>query len=202
MSSQPSLAHDSFGRRLRSERERRKIALASIAGNSKISVSLFEDLERDDLSRWPSGVFRRSFIRAYAQGVGLDPDAIARELVERFPDATDAPRVAVSAPRSSLVLRVTLAATSRFARGMILPSLGARCAAVACDATIVATLGLVMYAVLGSLWMPLCAALTGYYAGSILLLGNTPGVCLCAGDTILRAGGWVMGGSETHSAGG
>ena len=39
----------SFGRRLRRERERRKIALESIAENSKISVSLFEEMERDDV---------------------------------------------------------------------------------------------------------------------------------------------------------
>ena len=45
---------------------------------------------------------------------------------------------------------------------------------------IVATLGLAMYGVLGSFWMPLCIALVGYYAGGVLILGNTPGVCLCA----------------------
>jgi cytoskeleton protein RodZ len=79
----PSAPGESIGRRLRRERERRQIALASIAANSKISVSLFADLERDDVSRWPSGIFRRSFIRAYAQAVGLDPDATAREFLER-----------------------------------------------------------------------------------------------------------------------
>src|SRR5215467_11548802 len=82
-------ADPSFGRRLRRERERRKIALASIADNSKISISLFQDLERDDVSRWPSGIFRKSFIRAYAQAVGLDPDETAREFFERFPDPND-----------------------------------------------------------------------------------------------------------------
>lgn len=84
-----SQADQSFGRRLRRERERRKIALSSIAENTKISVSLFEDLERDDASRWPSGIFRKSFIRAYAKAVGLDPDETAREFHERFPDPND-----------------------------------------------------------------------------------------------------------------
>src|SRR5207244_428953 len=59
---QPSVTDESFGRRLRRERERRQIALSSMAANSKISVSLFKDLERDDMSRWPPGIFRRSFI--------------------------------------------------------------------------------------------------------------------------------------------
>src|SRR3954463_2231629 len=83
------IAGESFGRRLRRERERRQIALASIADNTKIAVSLFEDLERDDVSRWPSGIFRRSFIRAYAKAVGLDPDETTREFLERFPDLND-----------------------------------------------------------------------------------------------------------------
>ncbi|PYR28588.1 MAG: hypothetical protein DMF98_02480 [Acidobacteria bacterium] len=80
-----------FGRRLRMERERRTITLASISDNTKISQSLLEGLERDDVSRWPSGIFRRSFIRAYAQAIGLDPDVVAKEFLERFPDPVDPP---------------------------------------------------------------------------------------------------------------
>jgi transcriptional regulator with XRE-family HTH domain len=176
-----SIAGESLGRRLRRERERRQIALASIAVNSKISVSLFEDLERDDVSRWPSGIFRRSFIRAYAEAVGLDPDATTREFVERFPDPHDPAPVAAAPPPPKSALRLTLADTSTsFAGGRILASLRGRWAAIACDASVIATIGLAMYAALGTLWMPLCVALIGYYAGGILLLGNTPGVCFVA----------------------
>jgi cytoskeletal protein RodZ len=85
------VSEETFGARLRRERERRHIVLSSISANSKISVGYFEALERDDLSRWPSGIFRRAFIRAYAAGIGLDPEAIAREFVERFPDADRRP---------------------------------------------------------------------------------------------------------------
>jgi transcriptional regulator with XRE-family HTH domain len=77
---------ESFGGRLRYERERRQIALKSIAESTKISVALLEGLERDDVSRWPSGIFRKSFIRSYAEAIGLDPDPIVREFVERYPD--------------------------------------------------------------------------------------------------------------------
>ena len=77
---------DSFGSRLRYERERRQIALKSIAESTKINLTLLEGLERDDVSRWPSGIFRKSFIRSYAEAVGLKPDVIAREFVERYPD--------------------------------------------------------------------------------------------------------------------
>jgi transcriptional regulator with XRE-family HTH domain len=77
---------DSFGSRLRYERERRQIALKSIAESTKIGITLLEGLERDDVSRWPSGIFRKSFIRSYADAIGLDADEIVREFVERHPD--------------------------------------------------------------------------------------------------------------------
>jgi cytoskeletal protein RodZ len=77
---------DSFGGRLRYERERRQIALKSIAESTKIGLSLLEGLERDDVARWPSGIFRKSFVRSYAEAIGLEPEAIVREFVERYPD--------------------------------------------------------------------------------------------------------------------
>src|SRR5690242_20006115 len=80
-----------FGPRLRAERERRKIPLAAISANTKISVALLEGLERDDVSRWPSGIFRRSFVRDYAHAVGLDADATLREFLDLFPDPIEAP---------------------------------------------------------------------------------------------------------------
>jgi cytoskeletal protein RodZ len=81
---------ETLGTRLRRERERRHIPLSSISENTKISVALFQGLERDDVSRWPSGIFRRAFIRSYAEAIGLDADAVAREFAERFPDPADA----------------------------------------------------------------------------------------------------------------
>src|SRR5712691_6059097 len=80
---------DSFGARLRQQRERQQIALTTIAEQTKISVSLLEALERDDVSHWPGGIFRRSFIRAYAQAIGLEPDVVIREFLELHPDPID-----------------------------------------------------------------------------------------------------------------
>ena len=80
-----------FGARLRLQRERREIALATIAEQTKIKFSLLEALERDDLSHWPLGIFGRSYIRAYAQAIGLDPTATVREFIERHPGSVEAP---------------------------------------------------------------------------------------------------------------
>lgn len=80
---------ESFGARLRQQRERQQIALTTIADQTKIKASLLDALERDDVSYWPTGIFRRSFIRTYAQAIGLEPDTVVREFLERYPDPVD-----------------------------------------------------------------------------------------------------------------
>jgi transcriptional regulator with XRE-family HTH domain len=77
---------ESFGARLRRQREQQNIPLATIAGQTKIKASLLEALERDDVSRWPSGIFRRAYLRAYAHAIGLSPDEVLREFLAEYPD--------------------------------------------------------------------------------------------------------------------
>ena len=80
---------ESFGARLRQRREGQQIALGTIAEQTKIKLSLLEGLERDDVSHWPSGIFRRAFIRAYAHAIGLEPDVVVREFLEVYPDPAE-----------------------------------------------------------------------------------------------------------------
>ena len=175
---------NSFCGRLRRERERRQIALSSIAANTKISAGLFESLERGDVSRWPTGIYRRSFIRAYAKAIGLDPDETAREFHELFPDPDQvkpptAPLFPATTPPA--VLRLTLADPgSPFSAGRLLPALRDRCAAIACDAGVVTAIAAAVFVASGVFWQPLSVAALAYYLGGILLLGNSPGVCLLA----------------------
>ena len=77
---------ESFGAGMRQRRERAQISLGAIAEQTKIKASLLEAMERDDVSQWPSGIFRRAFIRAYAHAIGLDPDVVVREFLDRYPD--------------------------------------------------------------------------------------------------------------------
>jgi hypothetical protein len=188
------VSEETFGGRLRRERERRKIALSSISANTKIRASHFEALERNDISRWPTGIFRRGFIRAYAAAIGLDPDTITREFLERFPDPAElrstavgaAPTTAHTAPqgsslRTDTALRLTLAdAGTSFVRGRLLGDLRSRCAAVGCDAAVMLAVATIMYVVSGSFCMPLGVFALLYELGGILILGNTPGVSLGA----------------------
>ena len=55
---------DSFGARLRQRREERQIDLIAISEQTKIKLQLLEALERDDVSHWPSGIFRRAYMRS------------------------------------------------------------------------------------------------------------------------------------------
>jgi transcriptional regulator with XRE-family HTH domain len=115
----PEIRMDSLGGRLRYERERRQIALKSIAESTKIGAALLDGLERDDVSRWPSGIFRKSFVKAYAEAIGLDPDPIVREFVERFPDPLEVDLAASAAARSipaNIVCRADLSAEALAAK--------------------------------------------------------------------------------------
>jgi hypothetical protein len=75
-----------FGAALRRERERRGVSLEQIAEDTKVGLALLEALERGDLTRWPTGIFRRAFVRAYAEGAGLDSRAVLSEFLRIFPD--------------------------------------------------------------------------------------------------------------------
>ena len=76
---------DSFGPRMRRERERRGISLDVIATCTNVSLELWKGFESGDLSRWPSGLYARAFVRDYAKAVGLDPDEVVDDFCRLFP---------------------------------------------------------------------------------------------------------------------
>jgi len=173
-----------LGRRLRAERERRRITLESIAANTKISIGLLRALERDDVARWPTGIFRRSFVRAYAAAIGLDADEVLHEFLEAHPEPLDespgAPPAAVDAPRrlrQPAHLRLTLDDSRQpFSAGHLLRGAKSRLSAVVWDAGFNFAIALTTYIFIGRFWAPLGLSLLCYYVGSVLVIGNTPGV--------------------------
>jgi transcriptional regulator with XRE-family HTH domain len=244
---------DSLGARLRHERERRQIALRSIAESTKISLPMLEGLERDNVSRWPSGIFRKSFVRAYAQALGLDPEPIVREFEERYPDPLQAAaqpqeptgalpetradktmsrgwlelqrcrswararaNLAVSQGRRTLrifnrrdalvelrplVVRFTInSADSAFTRGKLLGNIRKRWAAAAYDAGVSCTIALGLFPLIGHFWTPLGVSMLCYYFGGILILGNTPGVCLFAPKSAEPRGARVVDRRDRESS--
>jgi transcriptional regulator with XRE-family HTH domain len=100
-------ATQSFGRRLRMQRERLGIPLEAIAASTRIHRPLLADLERGDVSKWPGGIYRRAFLREYATAIGLPPESVVTEFLELFPEGTPAgPRFLTPQPVTDL--RLTL----------------------------------------------------------------------------------------------
>jgi transcriptional regulator with XRE-family HTH domain len=110
-----------FGARLRQHRERQGISLAAIAEQTKIKSSLLDGLERGDLSQWPAGLFRRAYVRSYANAIGMDPDAVVREFLNVHPEPVDLPLPEAPQPRLRGFFSSALQSLSR-GRGAPAPS--------------------------------------------------------------------------------
>lgn len=102
---------EAFGARLRREREGRGITLDAIVKSTKINRSLLEALERNDLSQWPVGIFRRAFLRAYAAAIGLPVEPLVAEFVQLFPEPGQEDKSKADTQPGNL--RLTLASEQR-----------------------------------------------------------------------------------------
>lgn len=77
-------AESEFGMKLRRLREERGVSLRQIADVTKVSVSVLEALERNNLSRLPGGIYGRAVVRSYASEIGLDPEQTVRDFLSQF----------------------------------------------------------------------------------------------------------------------
>jgi cytoskeletal protein RodZ len=78
-----------IGGDLRRARTARQLSLEEIADRTKINGSLLRAIEDNRFDRVPGGLFTRSYLRAYAREVQLDPETI----VERYRAEFEAPPV-------------------------------------------------------------------------------------------------------------
>jgi transcriptional regulator with XRE-family HTH domain len=172
-------AREGFGSRLRAARERAGIGLDAIAQSTKINRSLLADLENNDLSRWPGGIFRRAFFREYLAAIDYSSEALEAEFARLFPDAG-----APLAEESSAELRLTLAPMpSSTTRRLMMQT-----AAALADGLAVALLTAAAVALLPFQPWAVVAVLTlAYYVVSAALLGRAPVAAWLARDrTIAR----------------
>jgi transcriptional regulator with XRE-family HTH domain len=70
-----------LGPLLRAHRERQGLTLEVLAHSIKVHRSLLDDLERNDVSRWPPGIYGRALAREYAKSIGLPADDVVRQFV-------------------------------------------------------------------------------------------------------------------------
>lgn len=169
-----------LGTWLRRERERRGVTLSQIAEDTKVSVPLLEGLEADDLSRWPGGIFRRSFARSYAAAVGLDPDLVVKRIEEEHPDPAADPVPAEPAAPRPTGSSGRREAAAPIARRATTPR-RTRLTAAALDLLVACAIGLSFAAAESRLLWPVIA-IAIYHALGVLLAGTTPMTALLATD--------------------
>ena len=168
-----------LGAYLRAERERRDLALRTISENTKVSLPLLEGLEADDISRWPGGIFRRAFVRSYAEAVGLDPDDVFKRFEQQYKpavvEASGADQAFGNAELNVLEHGHKARRMASF-RGMSVPK-RARYLGTAADLTVAMVLAFGSAAAGSRLLWPVLM-IAAYYAAGVLLTGTTPMVAL------------------------
>jgi transcriptional regulator with XRE-family HTH domain len=102
-----------IGSTLREERRRRGLQLEDVASETRIRAQFLDAIEREDWDALPVGVYRRSFLRGYADFLGLDSDAYAHEYEHRFAPAEPEPELVRRPRRGRLpVLALAVAAVA------------------------------------------------------------------------------------------
>jgi transcriptional regulator with XRE-family HTH domain len=165
-----------FGSRLRRERERRQITLEAVANSTKISRALLGSLEMGDTSQWPKGIYRRAFLREYANAVGLPAESLMNEFLRLFPELGrgDAERNGAERPD----MRLTLAHDPRAtAQAVALRALAAGfdcCVVLAASSALAVARGT-------NFWMVAAGVALLYQACSMLALGGSVGFAMVNG---------------------
>lgn len=178
---------DTFGIALRRARQHRGVSLSDIAARTNVKVDLWEEMERNDFSRWPTGVYARTWIRAYAEMVGLDPHKTVDDFCRWFPQGDR--RTEATLRRHAEIIGHTLtwqddlapAADRRAAptvaphRSRGLQTRHVRLVAAAADLGAVMVLVMIATAVLPiDRWPALGVVATLYYVCSLASAGCTP----------------------------
>jgi transcriptional regulator with XRE-family HTH domain len=192
---------ETFGPRVKHAREQRGISLESIAERTKVSVSLWAAMERNDVSRWPAGVFARAYIREYAHLVGLDPDPVVDDFCRQFPIADrrieplirgqaevvglpslyadDRARMPSEGDRRRGPAATGTRPASTEAPGLLLSAIGQRTAAALVDIALVLLIAFLAARLSPhGLWSPLAVIGLVYHACGLIALGCTPATAL------------------------
>jgi cytoskeleton protein RodZ len=93
-----------IGSSLREARRRRGIGLPEASAATMIRARYLEALEDERVDALPEGPYQRSFLREYAEYLGLDGDILVAEWMVRFPPP--APEPPAPPPRSAGVASV------------------------------------------------------------------------------------------------
>ncbi|MCW6534679.1 helix-turn-helix domain-containing protein [Sphingomonas lycopersici] len=150
---QNALIPRSVGERLRSAREKQKLALAEIAARTRVPLRHLEAIENGSYDSLPSPTYAVGFVRAYARTVGEDEVSLARDTREEvarigrpvaqyqpyeIADPARVPSRGVVIVAAGVALAVVVLAVLWFAVGMWRNSGSAESASVASAPAVVA----------------------------------------------------------------
>ena len=190
------LEKETFGPVLRAARERQGVTLKQLASETKLSVELWEALEDNNLVRWPKRVFARSYVRDYAERIGLDADEVVNEFCRLFPEWGDRRAERVIREKAQIIAhdlswedlpapphrrssdRAASAAPGFFGRHRT------RLVAVAIDAPVMLGLGFAGVLVGFSYWPSAAVAAVCYSSLGTFFIGRTFG--MAASEWILK----------------
>ncbi|MGH9321855.1 MAG: helix-turn-helix domain-containing protein [Vicinamibacteria bacterium] len=74
------------GKSLKALRENKEIHLRRIANETRIGIAYLEDLEEERFDRFPGKFYFKSFVRAYARALELDPEEVLHDLQLAYED--------------------------------------------------------------------------------------------------------------------
>lgn len=162
-----------FCAQLKAAREKKGVSLDEIAASTKISRSLLIGLESNDVSRWPQGLYRRSYLRDYLRAIDLAPESVVAEFARLFPgeDAPpiDAPVILLHSDQCELSM--TLAEDGK-------ESVAARKRALAATfdlAVVLVASGLAWWLTQSNVWTSGAIVALCYYSIGTATLGRTLG---------------------------
>ncbi len=91
---------ESMGTILRQAREAKKLSLEDVSKNTKISAHVLSALETDEISKLPSGIYARAFVRTYSGFLGIGNAAL--DELERMQKPVVIPTVAAVKPETPM----------------------------------------------------------------------------------------------------
>jgi len=162
-----------LGPLLRAHRERQGLTLEALAESMKVKRSLLNDLERNDVSRWPPGIFGRALVREYAKSIGLPTDDVVRQFLELLSPAqrSDAGLLPSDAAvdHATAEFRLTLAnvpdQTSRQLTQRLVGAAGEVVFVLATGCVVALATGLPIWtstAIVALIWLPTAAVVCGH----------------------------------------
>jgi len=162
-----------LGPLLRAHRERQGLTVEALAESIKVKRSLLADLERNDVSRWPPGIFGRALVREYAKSIGLPTDDVVRQFLELLAPAEQGNRslarcdaaIGDAAPELRLTLANVPVQTSRQIAQRLVGAAGELVFVLVTGSLVALATGLPIWtsnAIVALIWLPIAAVLCGH----------------------------------------